>query len=275
MNLLKEIYLSFLRIRNSLDFPLRQRFHPRPRKIQRNDHQQTDILPSYPPEIRSKADDQIVRLIAEYHFQGFTYDHASATVRENLFYLAMLDEALRQTNISLPENLTAADIGPSSWFYVHALYSALTWFRATLPRSVRLTGYEVDAYRLYSDLHTRRDHALGNMQGLTGVEYLDKAFTVQPDRFDVITLFFPFVFEKDHLEWGLPSGMFDPTGLLKTAWISLRKGGLMIIVNQGADEHRGEKKLLKTSAIPVAASFHMDPLLFTYPLDRYIITAQK
>ena len=133
----------------------------------------------------------------------------------------------------------------------------------------------MDAYRLYADFHTRRDHALGQMQGLDGVEYLDRGFTLQPDTFDVITMFFPFVFEKDHLQWGLPGSLFDPAVLMKSAWESLKRGGLLIIVNQGHEEHKAETQLLKRLNIPVASSFKMDPLLYSYPLTRYIITVKK
>ena len=211
----------------------------------------------------------------KYHFAPFETNHAAEEIRENYFYLHMLDKALDSAQISLPASLTAADIGPSSWFYVQALFSALTWHGSPEPRTVHLTGYEVDAYRLYADFHTRKDHALGQMQGLAGVEYVDRGFTAQPEAFDVITMFFPFVFEKDHLQWGLPGSLFDPAELMKSAWESLNNGGLLIIVNQGHKENKAETQLLKRLNIPVASSFKMDPLLYSYPLTRYIITVKK
>jgi hypothetical protein len=186
----------------------------------------------------------------------------------------MLDDALQRSNVAFPETIKAADIGPSSWFYVHALSAALGWFGLPNQRSFQLTGFEIDAYRLYSDFHTRKDHALGNIQGLTDVEYLDQCFEEVTGTYDVITMFFPFVFEKDHLEWGLPQRFFEPGALLKAAWNSLRPGGLLLVVNQGADEHVAELSLMKELHIPVCTAFRVEPLLYTYALDRYIITAK-
>jgi hypothetical protein len=187
----------------------------------------------------------------------------------------MLNEAFQRSNITFRDSVHVADIGPSSWFYVHALSAAVAWYNSTTRRDFHLTGYEIDANRLYSDFHTRRDHALGNMQGLQGVEFLDRPFIENNQKLDLITMFFPFVFEEDHLKWGLPARLFKPASLLITAWNSLRKGGLLLIVNQGLDEHTAESGFLKELRISEATAFKVEPLLYSYPLDRYIITAVK
>jgi hypothetical protein len=116
---------------------------------------------------------------------------------------------------------------------------------------------------------------MGNMRGLPNVEYLDHGFTLQPGMFDVITLFFPFVFEKDHLKWGLPARLFNPESLMNSVWRSLKTGGAMLVVNQGVKEHNEQLKILERCGISVTAAFRMEPLLYSYPLDRYIITAKK
>ncbi|MEI8132982.1 MAG: hypothetical protein WCG34_11160, partial [Leptolinea sp.] len=232
-----------------------------------------DILSLYPKKDRHKIEQIISRLNNQYHFQYYINTHSIDEIRENYYYLSMLDEALQQSGAILSESIKAADIGPSSWFYVHALSAALCWFGSPMQRNLTLTGFEVDAYRLYSDFHTRKDHALGNMQGLQNVEYLDRSFEQQTNTYDVITMFFPFVFEKDHLEWGLPHRLFEPIALLKAAWNSLRSGGLLVIVNQGQEEHTAQLSLLEELDIPITAAFRVEPLLYTYPLDRFIITA--
>ncbi len=275
MNLFSKLYYAYLRLRNSLDFAIRQRIHLTTRPFSGTYSAHQDIPASYPSEKREKVKQEIDRLNSKYHFDYFAAGHTPEETRENYFYLAMLDEALERTDCGFTETLTAADIGPSSWFYVHALSAALTWNRSNTPRTVHLTGYEVDAYRLFSDFHTRKDHALGNLRGLPNVEFIDHGFNVQPDKFDVITLFFPFVFEKDHLQWGLPGNLFNPMILMKAVWESVSPNGLMIIVNQGLEENQAERKLVKDLNIPVCAAFRMEPLLYSYPLDRYIITAQK
>lgn len=275
MNLFTRFYFAYLKQKNSLDYAIRQKIHFDPRPVSGLKVNRQNILLSYPHESRELVKNQIDRLNTHYHFADYSLNHSTAESKENYFYLSMLDKALQEIQTKLPETLKAADIGPSSWFYVHALTAALTWYGSSQPRSIHLAGYEVDAYRLYSDFRTRKDHALGNMLGLSNVEYIDHGFSVQPAAFDVITLFFPFVFEKDHLQWGLPGGLFDPAILMKAAWDSLRPNGLIVIVNQGINEHQAELKLLDDLGIPVSSVFRMDSLLFSYPLDRYVIMAQK
>lgn len=274
MNPFSHLYRTYLRIKNNLDYPLRQRFPLRSAPVTASHPDSRDILNTYPEKHRERVQVTISGLNNQYHFQYFGDTHTIDEIRENYYYLSMLDAAFQLSGIVFPEAINAADIGPSSWFYIHALSAVLRWYGTCAQRHIQLTGFEVDAYRLYSDFHTRKDHALGNMVGLQGVEYLDRGFEQQTNTYDVITLLFPFVFEKDHLEWGLPHRLFEPTALLKAAWNSLHPGGLLLIVNQGQEEHLAELRLLQGLGISPTADFHIEPVLYTYPLDRYIITAK-
>jgi SAM-dependent methyltransferase len=275
MNPFTAVYFAFLDLRNRMDFALRQRVHTPLKPAPQPSAARPDILSAYPSSTRAQAGDEIARLRTVYHFDSVEAGFTERGLRENYFYLAMLDEAFRQSEIDLPVEVTAADIGPSSWFYVQALAAALTHYGTAQPRAIRLTGFEVDAYRLYADFHTRRDHALANMRGLAGVKYVDHGFEPEPSTYDVITSFFPFVFEKDHMEWGLPGRLFNPPELLKASLVSLKPGGLLVIVNQGLREHGEELRFIREVGYSPAAAFKMEPLLFTYPLDRYIITVKK
>jgi SAM-dependent methyltransferase len=275
MNPLTAAYFTLLDLRNRLDYAIRQRVHFSAHSVNRETGTRPDFLLAYPNELRHRVTDEITRLQSAYPVDGIESILSERDNRENYFYLAMLDEAFRRSGVELPVDVTAADIGPSSWFYVQALYAALARFGTAHPRAVHLTGFEVDAYRLYADFHSRRDHALANIRGLAGVNYVDHGFDPHPDTYDVLTTFFPFVFQKDHLEWGLPGRMFNPQDLLEAAIVSLKPGGLLVIVNQGPDEHEAQKRMLqKIGASPVSA-FKMDQLLFSYPLDRYIIAVKK
>ncbi len=275
MNPFTSAYFALLDLRNRLDYAIRQRLHAPSRTIPAYTGARPEILSAYPVDIRARAGDEIARLRAEYHFDDVDTGFANRDLRENYFYLAMLDEAFRQSKITLPAEVTAADIGPSSWFYVKALYTALSRFGTTQPRGVHLTGFEVDAYRLYADFHSRRDHAQANMRGLPGVDFVDHGFEPRPDTYDVLTVFFPFIFLKDHLEWGLPRALFNPPNLVKATLASLKPGGLLMIVNQGQLEHEEELRFLREAGFTPASAFKMEPLLFSYPLDRYILTVKK
>jgi len=275
MNPLTAAYFTLLDLRNRLDYAIRQRVHFPSRAVTLQAGSRPDLQSAYPKETREKVSAEIARLRSAYPVEGIESIPSERDIRENYFYLAMLDEAFRRSGVELPAEVTAADIGPSSWFYVQALYAALTRYGTIQPHAVNLTGFEVDAYRLYADFHTRRDHALANMRGLADVTFVDHGFTAQPDTYDVLTVFFPFIFQKDHLEWGLPGKFFNPQELQSAAFASLKPGGLLVIVNQGLREHEAQKHMLQKAGLAPTAAFKMDPLLFSYPLDRYIITVKK
>ncbi|MEW6505724.1 MAG: hypothetical protein AB1457_17330 [Chloroflexota bacterium] len=262
-----------LDVRNRLDYPLRQWFRWKRAGFRITPRPAADPFAALPPEDRPRAAALAERLVHDYHLHDFAAQTTPINYRENLFYLHLLESALEASRINLPESLRAADIGPSHWFYVQALAALLRWWQTPQPRRIDLQGYEIDAYRVYADLHSRYDHALGHIRGLPGVTYIPQGFTVQPAAFHLIFMLFPFVFSKDHLEWGLPGSLFQPRRLLQDAWKSLQPGGLLVIVNQGEEEHTAQRTLLEAEGIPIRTAFRHDPLLFRYSLDRFVLTA--
>jgi hypothetical protein len=271
--LLDPLLHTLLSIRNGLDYPLRQMVRFRRSGMQIKGRPHGELFARFPPEARKQAEALASRLIAGYHLDSLAADSTPDNFRENLFYLYMLEQALAHSGASLPAEVQAADIGPSHWFYVQALYAVLRWQRFPQGREVSLTGYEVDAYRVYNSLHSRYDHALAHMRGLPGVTYLPKGFWRQPGQFHLVTMFFPFVFPHDHLAWGLPAGLFDPQALLADAWASLRPGGVLVIVNQGPQEHQAQGESMQSCGIQPRAGYRQDPLLYTYASERYVWVA--
>jgi hypothetical protein len=269
---IREVFLfPAMRVRNAVDYPLRQLFRWHRGRYAIHRQVWKDPFAHLPPKQGGQAREMAELLHSSYHLESFYQDSTPTNYRENLYYLQMLQEALAQSGARLPEIITAADIGPSHWFYVQALHALLKWWNCPEGRQVTLEGFEVDAYRVYSDYFSRLDHALGHIRGLPGVEYIPHGFQRQEKHFDLITMLFPFVFERDHLEWGLPAPIFRPESLLQAAWESLKPGGVLLIVNQGVDEHEEEKKRLQEYGIPLTAAFHQDPLLFQYEYDRYVL----
>lgn len=266
---------AWLHFHNRIDYPLRQFFRWRRPGFRPRTGPKDDLYADLPGPERVKAGRLAGQYTQNYRLETLSQHSTSGAYRENLFYLDLLVQALDRAGAALPDPLAAADIGPSHWFYVQALHAGLKWWRAPAGRQISLTGFEADAYRVYSDFYSRRDHALGHMRGLDGVTYLPEAFTCRPAGFDLITLFFPFVFEKDHLEWGLPAGLFQPRRLLADAWNSLKPGGTLLIVNQGRAEHRAQAEMLAQLGIQPACAYRQDALLFRYDLDRYLLAARR
>jgi hypothetical protein len=267
----KFLLAPWLRLRNTLDYPMRQFFHWRRTGLRLPARSLKGLFDALPREQRGRAILLAARLLEDYHLQPLAASSTPGMYRENLFYLDMLATALERSSASLPDSLTVADIGPSHWFYVQALFALLRWWRCPKGRDLSLTGYEVDAYRIYSDLHSRYDYAQAHIRNLSGVTYLPQAFTRQPALLDLVLMLFPFVFEPDHLRWGLPAALFEPERLLADAWSSIKPGGVLIIVNQGFQEHQAQQARLAACGILPRAAYRQDPLLYTYDLDRYVL----
>lgn len=260
---------------NRLDYPLRQAIRWRRGSAPIQNQPKDGLYRRLPPYERQKAEQTARRLLESYHLQTF-YEHSQAeNYAENLFYLAMLESALEKAGSKLGDQICAADIGPSTWFYVQALFALLRWYAAPQGRKVQLIGFECDAYRLYSDLRSRLDHARMHIRDLEQVEYLAQAFSPQPGRFDLIFMLFPFIFLEDHLQWGIPARYFAPSSLLQDAWVSLKSGGILILVNQGENEQRAQLHLLEQVNIPLHDSYPFHSNLFSYDLQRYVTLAVR
>jgi SAM-dependent methyltransferase len=259
----------FLRIRNSVDYPLRQAVRWHRAGFKPITRSKQNLFQHLPPEKRTRAEETARRLFQDFHLDAFYQDSSPINYRENLFYLSLLENAFQLGHVHLPPQVNAADIGPSHWFYVQALAAFLRWYEAPQERTFTLAGFEADAYRVYGNFHSRYDHAIGHMRGLPGVTYVPRGFEAQPGQYDLITLFFPFVFEPDHLRWGLPATLFQPDRLLKDAWDSLKPGGALVIVNQGLDEHQAQGERMEKAGIQSRCAFHQDSLLFEYGIERY------
>ena len=238
-------------------------------------HQAKDALFAHlDDQARAQAESQARRLLEDYRLQGFHDDSDARNYRENLFYVELLERALEAARAGLPASLVAADVGCSSWFYLQGLYALLRWWHAPEGREVRLRGYEADALSLGALPLSRLDYARAHIRGLD-VDYRAEPFVPEPDAFDLVSMLFPFVFRKDHDEWGLAPPLFDPERLLAGAWQSVRPGGLLIVVNQGEEEHRREGEMLAAAGIPVSAAFRHDSLLFAYDLPRLVSVAVR
>ncbi|MCI0520866.1 MAG: hypothetical protein L0Z70_11515 [Chloroflexi bacterium] len=262
-------------LRNRIDYPLRQLLRWRRGGYKIHNETKTALYAHLGGAEGRAAQAAAERLRREYRLDDLYAHSRAANYRENLFYLHMLETALDAADARLPARIEAADIGPSHWFYVHALHAALRWRQSPQGRQVSLNGYEKDAYRVYADLYSRYDHALAHMQGLEGVRYLPQGFHEQPAALDVIVMLFPFVFLEDHLAWGLPRADFAPQTLLAAAWRSLRPGGLLLLANQGEQEHAAQRALLDSLTAPVAAALRFDSLLYDYDHPRYLLVCRQ
>ena len=258
----------FGQLHNAIDYPLRQLFRWSRGGLRWRNESKAEVYAQNPA-----AATEAQRLLQSFDLAHFSRHSQARNYRENLYYLALIERALSRATTPSVGWTRVADIGASDWFYVHALYA----FLRRSHQAPTLIGYEADAYRVYNDLHSRQDYAQAHMRGLPDdrVVYEPRAFVAQPAALDLVTLFFPFVFERDHMAWGLPRGLFRPQSLLSAAWSSLQPGGALVIVNQGTDEHERQRAMCAEIGIDVIDGARFESPLFHYPIPRFFLCAQK
>lgn len=269
---MRNVFLSF---RNALDYPLRQFFKWQWPMRRVKNQPKADLYRHLNAIERQQAEAVAERLRDQYHLGAFFASSKADNYRENLYYLEMIERALNSAAGTLPEIIAAADIGVSHWFYIQALNAALKWWCSEEGRTVDLLGYEMDAYRIYADFHSRYDRALAHIGGLQNAQYIPQAFEAQPGRFDLITMFFPFIFVKDHLKWGLPKAAYDPVLLLDDIWNSLAPEGILLVVNQGVEEHQRQIDLFRSLGIQPVEAFEHTSHLYQYPHPRHMLVVVK
>lgn len=262
-------------IYNALDFRLRNFFAFSRGRPDLKAESKAGLFKGKSAQDRAEAEERQAELVEKYRLEGLVHHSSRELYLKNLYYLDLLDEVFSRGGVSLPDPVSAADIGPSHWFYVRALWSGLTWWDKTKPRQVKLTGYEPDAYRIYPDFYSRIDHARAHLDGLAGVSFQPSGFPRLPEEFDLISQFFPFLFLPDHLKWGLPRKRFAPRKLMEDLWLSIKPSGFCLIINQGEEEFREQGRLLRALGLEPGHVFHFRSQFYTYQHPSWVTLLMK
>jgi hypothetical protein len=263
-------------VRNTIDYPLRQLFRWRRRGYVIQNENKDGLFSDLPAEQRLAAWQQVQGKVTRYRLEPLYLNSSVELFLKNLYYLDMLEKGLADHAAQWGQVLYAADIGASDWFYAPALAAFLRQAGTiTRARQLRLDGYETDAYRVYADFYSRYDHTMAHINGLDEVTYIPQAFQEKHKMFQVVTQFFPFVFAHDHLEWGLPGGLFQPEAVLQAAWNSLVPGGVLLIVNQGEEEHHAQRRMMQAAGMVVEKAARVESIYYRYDIPHFLLTAQK
>lgn len=177
--------------------------------------------------------------------------------QQNLYLLDLLDQLLGQQKQPGP----SLDIGCKNGVYFPAQASFIGngW-----------DGIELDAYRRYWSLASRRDHG----------EYMAKHFNchyitgslldLQPEaKYQLITWILPFVAEMPLSAWGLPRRFYQPAALLAHAFQLLAPGGKLLIINQGEWETEVQKHLFIATSIKAEFLGQVSSLFSPYNQPRF------
>jgi len=185
-------------------------------------------------------------LFHKYCFSNYANSFNETTVSESLGVLDLLDVLPLHYFSSLPQQFLSIDIGAKNWKYLPGI--ALWLERAVGNKKLEMFGIEIDAFRLYADFRTRWSYANYYASKLSGQ---NRSFVYKAADFrgcnlkaELITCFFPFVFENPHRAWGLPRSLFSPSKFFDHLQSCLLPGGLFIMANQGEWEWKESLKFV-------------------------------
>ena len=151
---------------------------------------------------------------------------------------------------AFPETVRSLDVGSKNFAYIRGLYHFFRNAGGTI-RQVELTGIEIDAYQIYSNLHSRYDYALHHTRNLDRCRFIPGDVLEHQERYDVITWFLPFVTKYPLRKWGLPGSMFKPIDQLKHVYSLLNEGGILLIANKEEKEGDIQLELLRPLRTPI------------------------
>lgn len=186
-------------------------------------------------------------LLEKYTLHPFREYSTRLRYLESLTYLDFLEHLLPASLGEMPPTLRWMDVGAKNWAYVEGLYAMASHHHP----NILLRGIELDGYRIYADLHSRRDYAMAYCAHLPSSRVCYEVGDVMTHReaYDVISCFLPFLFVEPCLRWGLPTEYCQPEAFLRHLVSLLRPGGWLLILNQGDVEAQEQRRLLE----------HLDP----------------
>ncbi|HRF45612.1 MAG TPA: hypothetical protein PLD30_15475 [Candidatus Competibacteraceae bacterium] len=136
-------------------------------------------------------------------------------------------------------------------------------------------GVELDAYRRYWTLTTRRAHGEFVARSLPECRYIAGDLLDLHGSYGFITWFLPFLHEAPLKIWGLPRQFLRPLDLLVHAWTLLAPGGCLLVVNQGEAEAERQSQLFQELGIAAQALGRVASSLSPFQKPRFGWRADK
>jgi hypothetical protein len=227
-----------------------------------------ELFADLPAAARERAARRESDLRVRYGLGTFAARSSCFVYRDGLWRLEALAAVARALPLPPRARLRAVDVGAKDWHYVLPLHRFLSRHDARPPRNVELHGVEIDAHVVTRDLRSRADHAAAHLAllGAADVQYHATDFRrFHRGRFDVVTMFFPFVTRYALLQFGLPLRCFRPAELLRAARAALAPDGVLYAVHQTEAEAAAFGELLtregvaERAVVPLPAELAPDP----------------
>lgn len=236
----------FKNIHNEIDFFFRKNIRLKRKFVGKNEPKD-NLFEDFSGEKNQLAEAKEKVYLEKYKLRTLKENSTCRNYLENLAVTELLESSV-SLNDELGQKIKILDIGSKNWFYASGEWSFFKY--AGEEKEIALDGIEIDAFRVYSNFHTRYDYAQFYIKNLENTRYLSKDFLQHKKTYDFIIWFFPFVTEFPLLEWGLPLSTFKPAKMLRHAYECLNSGGKILIVNQDEKEYAIQEELLKGLNLP-------------------------
>ena len=158
----------------------------------------------------------------------FESHYGHHTYLANYAYLDLLDQAWAAADRPVPTGGLVTDVGCANFWYARTLHRFL--------QPAKLTGVDVEGFRLYPTGYSRYDAAAGYIEDLPQTSFVVADYCGMDEQVDVITAWFPFVTPAPVLAWRLPLTVFSPERLFARIARNLATQGTLFLVNHGTDE---------------------------------------
>lgn len=269
--------------KNRLGFSLRQ-FLGKASKQTRHTHNYTESAENKDSLLDDKATpnewkNKAAYFLNTYHLSPLKENSSGQRYLENLSILHHLEYLNPQANFGRDSDesssLSLLDVGCKNWSYVNALHA----YFSPWAKNMLLDGIELDAYRKYTDGFYRKDYAQHYIKNLPTARYHVGDAMLLTTKYDIVTCLLPFVFEDPCLAWGLPLDYFNPQAFLNQLLNLLKPNGVLIIINQGKEEHEEQDKLLNNAkasyTLNIKDAGKLPETFYPYQHDRYGWVIQK
>lgn len=239
---------------NESAYNLRHRTRPVAGKLRlRSAWKSPSIFEHLSPKHMEKAESMASRYIEQYHFEDWKQRLEPAVFRKNLYMFEILEDLLpKEAKLWEKDTLRILDVGAGDWSYAPAIYHFFQQAYTDTPRTVYLTGIEIDPYRTDAFGYSKVDYARSYVDPMSShCRYLvQDILEYHPEsQFDVLLQFLPFVLEKAHLFWGLPLAFFKPLETIQHLQELASPEAYLLIANEIQAEFETQKDLLKECQI--------------------------
>lgn len=262
--------------RNRLDFFIRRKIHISRKRYKETGTTEQEVTARFLKKNVKKVQHIINRYSLTRYFEYLSWK----TIVDNVRHLELLEKSgLNRHDFKRP--LKILDVGSKRFSYCIALKEFFLLF-GQAAESSSIIGVEVDGNRPYSNFYSNRECAVYYMQvacdmQIASINFTNLASNLEGNRsttkfqyvnldikefeseykFDVITVFDPFVTSGPLINWGLPLSFFGPNSFFEKIKQLLQPTGTLIVSNLSKEEFEITTNILQKiglrleSALPI------------------------